>query len=116
MEQASPGDFLLFIDADVQICRGAFETLLNTMTQQHVDFLNCIPALVCGSLVEWLVQPLIFMNLLVSLNSDAMRNPRNKTAYAAGPIMAFRRSVYEAIGATEAWAIALPKMWPWPAW
>jgi hypothetical protein len=97
VEQA-PGDFLVFIDADVRLCRGAFETLLNTMTQQQVDFLNCIPALVCGSLVEWLVQPLIFMNLLVSLNSDAVRDPRNKTAYAAGPIMAFRRSVYETIG------------------
>jgi glycosyltransferase involved in cell wall biosynthesis len=97
VEQA-PGDYLVFIDADVRLCRGAIETLLNTMTQQRVDFLNCIPALVCGSLVEWLVQPLIFMNLLVSLNSDAMRDPRNKTAYAAGPIMAFRRSVYAAIG------------------
>jgi glycosyltransferase involved in cell wall biosynthesis len=98
VEQAPPRDYLVFIDADVRLCRGAFETLLNTMTQQRVDFLNCIPALVCGSLVEWLVQPLIFMNLLVSLNSDAVRDPRNKTAYAAGPIMAFRRSVYETIG------------------
>jgi glycosyltransferase involved in cell wall biosynthesis len=98
VEQANLGDYLVFIDADVRLCRGAFETLLNTMTQQRVDFLNCIPALVCGSLVEWLVQPLIFMNLLVSLNSDAVRDPRNKTAYAAGPIMAFRRSVYETIG------------------
>jgi glycosyltransferase involved in cell wall biosynthesis len=97
VEQA-PGDYLMFIDADVRLCRGAIETLLNTMTKGRVDFLNCIPALVCGSLVEWLVQPLIFMNLLVSLNSDAMRDPRNKTAYAAGPIMAFRRSVYETIG------------------
>ncbi len=98
VEQASPRDFLVFIDADVRLCRGAIETLLNTMTQQQVDFLNCIPALVCGSLVEWLVQPLIFMNLLVSMNSDAARDPRNKTAYAAGPMMAFRRSVYETIG------------------
>jgi cellulose synthase/poly-beta-1,6-N-acetylglucosamine synthase-like glycosyltransferase len=100
--EATASEFLLFIDADVRLEVGAIETILRTMQQQDVDFLNCIPALVCGSLGEWLIQPLIFMNLLLSLGSKAVRDPNSPTAFAAGPMMAFRRSAYAAIGGHRA--------------
>lgn len=96
------GEFLLFIDADVRLKRGAIETVIQAAQSEKIDLLNCIPALVCGSLSEWLVQPLIFINLLISLNSAAAKNPKTKTAFAAGPFMLFRRSAYEQVGGHQA--------------
>lgn len=96
------GEFLLFIDADVRLKRGAIETVIQAAASEQIDLLNCIPALVCGSLAEWLVQPLIFINLLISLNSAAVKNPKTKTAFAAGPFMLFRRSAYEQVGGHQA--------------
>ena len=96
------GEFLLFIDADVRLKLGAIETVIQAAESEQIDLLNCIPALVCGSLAEWLVQPLIFINLLISLNSEAVKNPKTKTAFAAGPFMLFRRSAYEQVGGHQA--------------
>ena len=95
-------EFLLFIDADVRLKLGAIETVIQAASSEQIDLLNCIPAVVCGSLTEWLVQPLIFINLLISLNSAAVKNPKTKTAFAAGPFMLFRRSAYEQVGGHQA--------------
>ncbi|HEY9724982.1 MAG TPA: glycosyltransferase family 2 protein [Chroococcales cyanobacterium] len=95
-------EFLLFIDADVRLKFGAIEAVIQAAASERIDLLNCIPALVCGSLFEWLVQPLIFINLLISLNSAAVKNPKTKTAFAAGPFMLFRRSAYEQVGGHQA--------------
>lgn len=91
-------EFILFIDADVRLQPGAIEAAVETAQANQLDLLNCVPALVCGSLGEWLVQPLIFMNLLISFDSVAVHDPKNPTAYAAGPFMLFRRAAYEAVG------------------
>lgn len=96
------GEFLLFIDADVRLKPGAIETVIQAAESEQVDLLNCIPAIVCGSLSEWLVQPLIFINLLISLNSKAVKDPKTETAFAAGPFMLFRRSAYEEVGGHQA--------------
>lgn len=97
VEQAK-GDVLLFMDADVQLKPGALETMLESLQQDQVDLLNCIPEVRCETLVEWLVQPLMFINLLISLNHPTVKNPKTETAYAAGPLMLFRRSAYQQIG------------------
>ncbi len=95
-------EFILFIDADVRLQPGAIEGAVQTAQAHQIDLLNCIPALVCGSLVEWLVQPLIFMNLLVSFDSTAVKDPKNTTAFAAGPFMLFRRTAYKVVGGHRA--------------
>lgn len=96
------GEFLLFIDADVRLKPGAIETVVQAAELKQIDLLNCIPAVVCGSLVEWLVQPLMFINLLVSLNSVVVKHPKTKTAFAAGSFILFQRSSYEKIGGHQA--------------
>jgi len=101
VEQAK-GEVLLFMDADVQLKPNAIESLLNRLQQDHIDLLNCIPEVSCKSLVEWLVQPLMFINLLVSFNHPAIKNPKTETAFAAGPLMLFRRSAYEKVGGHRA--------------
>lgn len=75
---------MLFIDADVRLKYGAIETVIQVAKSENVDLLNCIPGLICGSLSEWLIQPLMFINLVVSLNSAGVKNPRTKTAFAFG--------------------------------
>lgn len=100
--ELAQGEFLLFIDADVRLKYGAIETVIQVAKSENVDLLNCIPALICGSLSEWLVQPLMFINLIVSLNFAEVKNPSSKTAFAFGPFMLFSRSSYEQIGGHRA--------------
>lgn len=100
-EQASvqaTAEFLLFIDADVRLKSGAIETALQTMQQEQVDLLSCSPAIHCGCLSEWLVQPLIMSTILIGFNFTAVNDPATETAFAAGPFMLFRRRAYDKIG------------------
>ena len=96
------GDFFLFIDADVRLKPGAIEAATEVARSEQIDLLNCIPATVCGSLTEWLVQPFMFINLLISLNDKAVKNPQTETAFAAGPFILFGRSAYEKVGGHRA--------------
>jgi cellulose synthase/poly-beta-1,6-N-acetylglucosamine synthase-like glycosyltransferase len=96
--ERSCGEYLLFIDADVRLKLGAIETVIHKAEIEKTDLLNCIPALVCDSLAEWLVQPLIFINMLIAFNSTVVKNPNTKTAFAAGPFMLFRHSAYNQVG------------------
>ena len=100
--ELSEGEFLLFIDADVRLKQGAIEAVIQAALAEDIALLNCIPALVCESLVEWLVQPLMFINLLISLNYKVVKDPKTETAFAAGPFMLFRRSAYEKVGGHRA--------------
>lgn len=97
----SQGEFLLFIDADVRLKRGAIEAVIQAASAAELGLLSCVPAIVCVSWVEWIGQPLMFINLLVSLNSQAVKNPKTETAYAGGFFLLFRRSAYEQIGGHE---------------
>ncbi len=100
--ELSEGEFLLFMDADVRLKSGAIEAVIQAAIAENIALLNCIPALVCESLVEWLVQPLMFINLLISLNYKVVKDPKTETAFAAGPFMLFRRSAYEKVGGHQA--------------
>ncbi|NJR24264.1 MAG: glycosyltransferase [Richelia sp. CSU_2_1] len=92
------GDFLLFIDADVRLKKGAIETAIATVKTENIDLLTCMPALVCECFAEWLVQPLMFNHLAVCFDFTAVNDPQTDAAFAAGPFMLFRRSAYEKIG------------------
>jgi hypothetical protein len=101
VEQAT-GDFLLFIDADVRLQPGAIAATVQAMDQQQIDLLSFGPAILCGCLAEWLVQPLMFSIILVGFNFAKVNDPKTDTAFAAGPFMCFRRTAYEAIGGHRA--------------
>jgi hypothetical protein len=40
----------------------------------------------------------MFINLLISLNSETVKNPKTETAFAGGFFMLFKRSAYEEVG------------------
>jgi len=96
--EKATGDYFLFIDADVRVKPGALVAIVQTAVEQSLDFVTCIPQIVSGSLAEWLVQPLMYINVLVSFNAIAVKNPKTKTAYALGPFLLFRSSVYWQVG------------------
>jgi cellulose synthase/poly-beta-1,6-N-acetylglucosamine synthase-like glycosyltransferase len=96
------GQFLLFIDADVRLKSGAIAAAIQVAHREKIGLLNCIPQVVCGSVIEWLVQPLIFVSMVISFNQPAVRDPKQDIAYAAGPFMLFDRGAYEHIGGHRA--------------
>jgi cellulose synthase/poly-beta-1,6-N-acetylglucosamine synthase-like glycosyltransferase len=101
VEQAA-GAFLLFMDADVRLKSGTIEAAVQTAEQEQIDLLTCGPAIVCGCLAEWLVQPLMFSTILIGFSAEQVNDPTTETAFAAGPFMLFRRSAYESIGGHRA--------------
>ncbi|WNZ24572.1 glycosyltransferase [Leptolyngbya sp. NK1-12] len=100
--EQTTSEFLLFLDADVRLQPGAIETAVQTMQQEQLDLLSCAPAIECGCLAEWLVQPLIISTILIGFNFEAVNDPKTDTAFAAGPFMLFRRSAYDKIGGHRA--------------
>lgn len=92
------GDYVLFIDADVRLTPGAIAAALADMQSHQTDLLSCAPEIICGCFAEWLVQPLIMGLLAVGFQFDAINDPSNPKAFAAGPFMLFRRQAYETIG------------------
>lgn len=100
-EQAK-GEFLLFIDADVRLKPQAIETAIQKAQLEASDLLSLAPAITCGCLAEWLVQPLMVNNLAVGLDFQAVNDPATDVAFAAGPFMLFRRTAYEKLGGHRA--------------
>ena len=100
-EQAK-GEFLLFIDADVRLKPQAIETAIQKAQIEASDLFSLAPAITCGCLAEWLVQPLMVNNLAVGLNFQAVNDPKTDVAFAAGPFMLFRRKAYEKLGGHRA--------------
>lgn len=96
------GDFLLFLDADVRLRPQAIARSLQAMQQLDIDLLTLCPAIVCGCLAEWLVQPLIASLLLAGFDFNQVNDPASETAFAVGPFMLFRRSAYDRVGGHQA--------------
>ncbi len=92
------GDFLLFIDADVRLKPGAIAAAVAAVQQQQIDLLTLCPAIVCGCLAEWLIQPWLMSLLIAGLDMNDVNDPQSETAFAAGMFMLFPRSVYEHLG------------------
>ncbi len=100
--QLAKGEFLLFIDADVQLKPEAIETALQAAQQEQIDLLTCWPQVICSCFSEWLVQPLIVNVLAIGFDFPSVNDPKAESAFAAGPFMLFRRVAYEKIGGHQA--------------
>ncbi|MCS6813014.1 MAG: glycosyltransferase [Cyanobacteria bacterium] len=96
------GDYVLFMDADVRLAPGAIAAALAESQSYQIDLLSCAPEIICGCFAEWLVQPLMMGLLAVGFRFDAVNDPSDPTAFAAGPFMLFRRQAYAAIGGHRA--------------
>ena len=103
MEQVR-SDWVLFIDADVQLQADAIRRALAQAITDQADLLSLAPRLTCGCLAEWMVQPIMASLLGLGFPIEAANDPDSDVAFAAGPFMLFRRSVYDQIGGHRALA------------
>ena len=103
MEQVH-SDWVLFIDADVQLQADAIRRALAQAIADQADLLSLAPRLTCGCLAEWMVQPIMASLLGLGFPIEAANDPASDVAFAAGPFMLFRRSVYQRIGGHRALA------------
>ena len=97
MEQVV-SEWVLFVDADVRLQPATLRRALAQATMDGADLLSLAPRLSCGCLAEWLVQPIMASLLGLGFPIEAANDPDSPVAFAAGPFMLFRRSVYAAIG------------------
>ena len=103
MEQVH-SDWVLFIDADVQLQADALQRALAQAISDQADLLSLAPRLTCCCLAEWMVQPIMASLLGLGFPIEAANDPASDVAFAAGPFMLFRRSTYERIGGHRALA------------
>ena len=96
------GEFLLFLDADVRLKPGAIVTAIAFVQEHHIDLLTLCPAVVCGCLAEWLVQPWMMSLLMAGFDFNEVNDPNAEAAFAAGMFMCFRRTAYEQLGGHQA--------------
>ena len=96
LSEASRGEWLLFIDADVKLTTDAIPRLVAAARAQDIDLLSGFPKQVTGTFLERLLIPLMHFILLGYLPIARMRASR-APEYAAGCGQLFfaRRAAYE---------------------
>ncbi len=101
MDQAT-GDYVLFIDADVQLQPGSIETAVSALMTHQWDLLTGWPTIVCDCLGEWIAQPIVASMFSLSFQPETIEDPKSETMFAVGPFMLFRRSAYDRVGGHRA--------------
>ena len=101
MDQAN-GDYVLFIDADVQLKPGAIETAVVAAKTNQWDLLTGWPTIVCGCVGEWIAQPIVASMFALAFQPDEIADAQNNSMFAVGPFMLFRRSAYDRVGGHRA--------------
>lgn len=92
-------DVLVFVDADVALEPTAIAATLETLHKSGFDFISPMPRLVCESVAERLVQPLLPWSILTTLPLRlAEYSTHPSLAVISGPLCAVRRRAYDAAG------------------
>jgi chlorobactene glucosyltransferase len=93
------GNYLLFIDADVELKQESLIAAFTEMNKYKVDLLSVFPTQKLYSLGEWLIVPLMNWLLLTFLPLVFVYSKESKLFAAAnGQFMMFRRDVYNLVG------------------
>ena len=96
---ASTGDRLFFLDADVRLEPGAFERLEGLFAQHGASVVTAVPRQETRSLLERLVLPMLHLTYASWLPNALVYASKDVRFLAAnGQVLAIERSAYEAIG------------------
>jgi cellulose synthase/poly-beta-1,6-N-acetylglucosamine synthase-like glycosyltransferase len=91
------GEWLLFLDADVMPRPALLGALITRAEQRRIDLLTLMPLQRLGSIAERVVMP-AFLALLYGLYPlDRVGDPQSSVAFANGPCLFIRRTVYTAV-------------------
>jgi glycosyltransferase involved in cell wall biosynthesis len=95
---AAGGEYLLFLDADAVLARGAVAASVTEARAAGADLLSALPAVQTASFAEALVAPTMALLILVGFDPRRVNDPDDPTAMAPGSYLLFRRRAYEALG------------------
>ncbi len=98
------GDLLLFTDADTVHGPDLLTRAVAGMADDEADLLTVVGRQILGSFWERLVQPQVFVSMLLRYPDRRRPLPRERWrgAIANGQFLLFRREAYEAVGGHEA--------------
>lgn len=99
LAQASSGEYLVFIDADVRLHPYAISSAINKMNMYGWDFISPYPKQIAGSILEKLIQPLLQWSWIASVPLRiAEKYPNRSMTIANGQFFIVKRSAYEKSG------------------
>lgn len=90
------GAWLLFLDADVLPAPELLAALVQRAEAGELDLLTLLPQLRLGTPAEKIVLPAFFALLTTLYPLARVSNPRSPVAFANGPCLMLRRTVYNA--------------------
>jgi hypothetical protein len=96
------GDWLLFLDADVELAPAAVRAALVEAERRQAAVLTVIWRPEWSTFWEALVQPTLALLVLSHFAPARVNDPEDPHASASGGFLLFRREAYEAIGGHEA--------------
>lgn len=96
------GEWLLFVDADVELRPDALSQSLAVAVKREFDLVSLLPKFLGKNFWERLLQPLAGA-ATAGMFAIALTNSNvNRTAFANGQFLLVRRSAYDAVGGHEA--------------
>lgn len=96
------GDWLLFVDADVQLEPDLTSATIAWADKRQFDLISILPRFVSGTFWEGVLQPLAGAATSAMFLIALTNSPQWKTAFANGQYLCVRRDVYESVGGHEA--------------
>lgn len=99
LAQQANGDYLLFIDADVQLNKNAVKSAIEKIVQTNSGLISVFPTQIIKTFSEWLIVPLMNWILLGFLPLILVYKSKNKSFVAAnGQFMLWQKEVYQKLG------------------
>ncbi|MCG3177218.1 MAG: hypothetical protein MOGMAGMI_02186 [Candidatus Omnitrophica bacterium] len=100
--RAAASDWLLFTDADTRHDRLCLASAVTTALKGDIDFLTLAPETESVTFWEKTVQPLAVSSIALWFDPRKVNDPKSGVVIANGQFILVRRSVYEAVGGSQA--------------
>jgi chlorobactene glucosyltransferase len=95
---ATDGEWLLFLDADVRTHPSAVRTVMEWATRENADLASISPTLEMRSFWERLVIPFFLQMVLTYFRAPRTNRATSRAALANGQFLMIRRAAYGAVG------------------
>src|SRR5438876_7421460 len=94
----SKGELLLFTDGDSVHATDSLTRAVNYLQSENADLVTLAPATILRSFWEKLLQPPIFLLIMILVGGRLVNDDRRGNAIGNGQYMLFRRTAYENVG------------------
>src|SRR5437667_7294005 len=94
----SKGELLLFTDGDSVHATDSLTRAVTYLQAENADLVTLAPATILRSFWEKLLQPPIFLLIMILVGGKLVNNDRRGNAIGNGQYMLFRRTAYENVG------------------